>query len=145
MRDALAIPAFFAIKFFSYGVYCYFGLAWFRRIVPHPRGYSFGLAALRMGMGFLLGIGLTALLSRSHVYSNRMGFPEWFGSWVWTYVICYGVIRFLEWSVLAYWISGRKGPLQRRASIWTSGGVLLSFLTDGIAFAAALRIVGGIC
>jgi hypothetical protein len=145
MSDAWAVPTFFAIKYLGYSAYCYGGLAWFQRSVTRPWLRSFGFALLRMGMGVGLGLALSFYFSRSHVYTNRLGIPEWFGSWVWTYVISYGLLRYLEWSVMAYLVSGRNAPFGRRAIPWTFGGVLLSFFTDWIGFATAIRIIGGIC
>src|SRR5215510_13685686 len=104
-----------------------------------------GFALLRMVMGVGLGITLTFYFSRFHVYTNRLGIPEWFGSWLWTYGICYGLLRYLEWSLMAYGVSGWTLPFSGRAISWTLGGILLSFLTDWIGFALALRIVCGIC
>jgi len=145
MSDVWAVPAFFAIKGLGYTAYCYGGLVWFQRSLRHPWLRSFGFALLRMGLGVALGMALSLYFSRSHVYTNRLGIPEWFGSWLWTYVISYGLLRYLEWSLMAYLVSGRAVPFSRRTISWTLGGVLLSFLTDWIGFALAIGIVGGIC
>src|SRR5262245_37576302 len=105
MSDALAVPTFFSIKYLAYSLYCYGGLAWFRNSVARPWLRSFGFALLRMVVGVGLGLALGFYFQQHRVHTNRLGLPEWFGSWVWTYVISYGVLRFLEWSVMAYLVS----------------------------------------
>jgi hypothetical protein len=145
MSDVWAVPAFFAIKGLGYTAYCHGGLAWFQRSAGRPWLRSFGFALLRMGMGVGLGMALSFYFSRFHAHTNRLGMPEWFGSWLWTYVISYGLLRFLEWSLMAYLVSGRTAPVSPRTAYWTLGGVCLSFLTDWAGFALAIRVVGGIC
>lgn len=145
MSDFWAVPTFFLIKYLGYTGYCFGGLVWFQRSVERPWTRSLGLAFLRMAMGAGLGMVLSLYFSPFHAHTNRLGIPEWFGSWIWTYVICYGLLRYLEWSVMAYLINGRTAPFSRRAVAWTLGGIGLSFLTDGIGIAMAIGIVGGIC
>ena len=146
MSDVWAVPAFFGVKYLAYSAYCYAGLAWLRKTaVGRPWLHAFGLALLRMGMGVALGTSLITYFSRFHTSTNRLGIPEWFGSWIWTYAICYGILRLLEWSLMAYLSSGRTVRFSGRAVSWAVGGVSLSFLTDWIGFASAIGLVGGIC
>src|SRR5262249_49749343 len=144
MSDVWAVPAFFAIKGLSYTAFCYGGLAWFHRSAGRAWQRAFGFALLRMGMGVALGTVLVFYFSHFHATTNRLGIPEWFGSWLWTYVISYGSLRYLEWSLMAWLVSGRTVVVSARAISWTFAGVCLSFLTDWVGFALAIRIVGGI-
>jgi hypothetical protein len=145
MTDLLAIPTFFAVKYFAYSSYSYLGIVAAGRSLQRRWLRACGLAFLRVLMGVGLGLALTLYFSRFHVYTNRLGIPEWFGSWVWTYVISYGVLRGLQWSLLAYLIWGWTTSRKSATVPWIVGGVGLSFLTDLLGFAAAIRIVGGIC
>ncbi len=145
MSDVWAVPAFFAIKGLTFSCFFFGGVVWFQRSVRRPWQRAFGFALLRMGMGVALGMVLLSYFSRFHASTNRLGIPEWFGSWLWTYVISYGSLRYLEWSLMAWLVSGRTVVVSARAISWTFAGVGLSFLTDWVGFALAIRIVGGIC
>jgi hypothetical protein len=98
MSRLLLVALFFVLKYAAYLVYCYAGLAWLPK-PPNPRwpgAHTF--AFLGMSLGWCSGLLLGLVFHQSPHYSNLLGIPEWFGSWVATYVICFGFLRALQWG-----------------------------------------------
>ena len=112
MSELWVVPAFFLAKCLVYTGYCRGGLGWLKGSTEQPWPRAFGFALLRMGIGVVLGVAFLRCFSLFHVRGNLLGIPEWFGSWVWAYVICYGLLRFLIWSMIAYWVSGRNVTIE---------------------------------
>ena len=143
LSDVWAAPIFFGIKYGAVVLYCYAGEKWFRKSAASWRDAA-GLGALRMVLGWGIGMALFSLLGILHTGYDKVAFPHLFGSWIPSYVLSFGLLRTLEWALIA-WLIARPNPLTRGALFWVLGGVALSFATDWIGIGTALHAIGGIC
>jgi len=142
LSDAWAVPIFFGIKYGAVVLYCYAGGKWLKQSTANWLRAA-GLGTLRMVLGWGVGMALFSLFGIFHVY-GKLPFPLLFGSWIPSYLLSFGLLRILEWALIA-WLITRPGPLTRGALFWILGGVALSFLTDWIGAGTALHAIGGIC
>ncbi len=136
LPEIFAPVIFFLIKWSAYVLYCRTGAAERRSWKQAVK-----LAAARVGLGLLTAqlVFILVRLTGSHSYGNRMGFPEWGGSFLPFYFLVYGSLRLVQWRAIAAW-----GACERPWR-WSAVGAAVSFVTDAVGLLTALRAVGGIC
>ena len=109
-------------KLLGYSLWCALGLyLGGRKVFPAALGY--GLARLAVGVGF----GLTIFMLYHPDGSQNLWLP-YFG--------IYAPIRWLEWSILAYWLKPGERLLwsqNMRLNFWRAGGIVVSFAIDALS------------
>ena len=142
----MIILLFITAKLALYTFWCWFGI---RLLAPSRRNapaVAFGLACLRLLIGFALGVAWAYSVSSvapSAEYS-RLGFDPA------TFIIGFLVLRLLVWSGISLLIrmgTGRVSLLGAgiRDWLWRLGGVGLSFLGDIMGLAGWIGVGGLIC
>ena len=133
-------------KLALYTFWCWYGI---RLLAPSHRNQTavaFGLACLRLVVGFALGVAWAysvSLLAPSDEYS-RLGFDPL------TFIVGFLVLRLLLWSGISFLIRRRTGRpsllgVGSADWLWRLGGVGLSFIGDVLGLAGWVGVVGIIC
>ena len=122
----LAITIFLVTKFLIYSVYCIFAPRWLDFHEYHPVRFGLIRGAIRMLVGFM---GMWVILGVAMNMEN-VGIPYWSA-----YLLSFAPVRVLEWLALYLLIALPKElPFRARSISWIAGGVLVSFLCDGMGF-----------
>jgi hypothetical protein len=142
----MIILLFIIAKLALYTLWCWYGI---RLLAPSRRNamtVAFGLACVRLVVGFALGLAWAysiSFVAPSAEYS-RLGFDPF------TFILGFFVLRLLVWSGISFLIRRHTGrPSLLGASIadwlWRLGGVGLSFIGDVFGLAGWIAGVGIIC
>ena len=126
---------YITVKLLSYSLWCWIGLRWvWPSRSSFPRAFGFGV--LRLIIGVFFGVLIFFL------------FPSSANNLLFKYVVIYGPVRLVEWSIIAG-IMRWKAPRASQHSatplwpiLWCTGGILVSFAAD---FASPEGIAGHFC
>ena len=142
----MIILLFIIAKLALYTFWCWYGI---RLLAPSRRNQTaiaFGLACVRLVVGFALGVAWAysiSFVAPSAEYS-RLGFDPF------TFIIGFLVLRLFVWSGMSLLIRTGTGKFSVLGAdiadwLWRLGGVGLSFIGDVLGLAGWIGVVGIIC
>jgi hypothetical protein len=142
----MIVILFIIAKLALYTFWCWYGIRLLAPSRKNAPAIAFGLASLRVALGFALGLGwgfALASVAPSDEYS-RLGFDPL------TFFIGFLFLRLLQWSGISLLIrlgTGRLSVLGAGVAdwLWRLGGVGLSFAGDVMGVVLYVGVVGVIC
>jgi hypothetical protein len=124
MDSESVYPIYVLLKYLTYAGWSAFGLWQFRRTVRLSSAAVFGLLRLLIGVGFGISIFILAAPLHLGVPSNPIPL----------YVAIYAPVRWVEWSLLLWFLTRRDSTGfqfgSSRSQLWVLGGIGVSFLAD---------------
>jgi hypothetical protein len=122
------------IKWIAYSAWSFVGIKMLRVPSQAPLRNALQFGAARLMMGLLFGVAIHQI---SSLVSYALGLDDSDARHLWTYILVYIPVRWIEWSLLAAMMHPSKYPLRSciwnldsKLTLWRLGGMAVSCVAD---------------